>query len=165
MKKNFEFLIPVAIELKKRGIPFEFFIGGKGSQESRLKSIVDEKDLKDVFHFLGFLDNPKDLMMSSDIFLLPSLWEGFGYVIVEASLSGLPIVAFDVSSNVEVINESTGFLTPPNDVSKFCDKIVYLYEHPDQRKSMGQAGRNHIVKNFESSKIFDRIESYLIPKF
>ena len=165
IQKNFEFLIPVAIELKKRGIPFEFLIGGKGSQESRLKSIIDEKDLKDVFHFLGFLDNPKDLLMSSDVFLLPSLWEGFGYVIVEASLSELPIVAFDISSNSEVINESTGFLTPPNDVSTFCDKIVYLYEHPDQRKSMGKAGKNHVVKNFESSKIFDRIESYLIPKF
>ena len=118
--------------------------------------------------------------MSSDVFLLPSLWEGFGYVIVEASLSELPIVAFDISSNSEVINESTGFLTPPNDVSTFCDKIVYLYDHrqkgryfgpsllgshPDQRKSMGKAGKNHVKKNFESSKIFNRIESYLIPKF
>ena len=113
----------MAIELKKRGIPFEFLIGGKGSQESRLKSIIDEKDLKDVFHFLGFLDNPKDLLMSSDVFLLPSLWEGFGYVIVEASLSELPIVAFDISSNSEVINESTGFLTPRMMYQHFVIKL------------------------------------------
>ena len=121
--------------------------------------------MKDVFHFLGFLDNPKDLLMSADVFLLPSLWEGFGYVIVEASLSELPVVAFDISSNSEVINESTGFLTPPHDVAAFCDKIAYLYNDLEERKAMGKAGRNFVVEHFESAKIFDRIESYLIPKF
>lgn len=161
-QKNFEFLIPVAMELKKRGIPFEFLIGGKGSQETRLKSLVDENDLTDVFQFLGFLDNPKDLLMSSDVFLLPSLWEGFGYVIVEASLSELPVVAFDISSNSEVINEATGFLTPPHDVSAFCDKIAYLYNDLEKRKAMGKAGRKFVVEHFESAKIFDRIESYLM---
>ncbi|MGB2136896.1 MAG: glycosyltransferase [Flavobacteriaceae bacterium] len=161
-QKNFEFLIPVAMELKKRGIPFEFLIGGKGSQETRLKSLVDENDLTDVFQFLGFLDNPKDLLMSSDVFLLPSLWEGFGYVIVEASLSELPVVAFDISSNSEVINEATGFLTPPHDVAAFCDKIAYLYNDLEERKAMGKAGRKFVVEHFESAKIFDRIESYLM---
>lgn len=161
-QKNFEFLIPVAMELKKRGIPFEFLIGGKGSQETRLKSLVDENDLTDVFQFLGFLDNPKDLLMSSDVFLLPSLWEGFGYVIVEASLSELPVVAFDISSNSEVINEATGFLTPPHDVAAFCDKIAYLYNNLEERKAMGKAGRKFVVEHFESAKIFDRIESYLM---
>ena len=62
-QKNFEFLIPVAIELKKRDIPFEFLIGGKGSQELKLKSHVDDNDLTDVFQFVGFLENPKDLIM------------------------------------------------------------------------------------------------------
>jgi len=160
-QKNFEFLIPVAIELKKRGIPFEFLIGGKGSQESMLKSIVDENNLTDFFNFLGFLDNPKDLLMSSDIFLLPSLWEGFGYVIVEASLSELPVIAFNISSNGEVISEATGYLTPPHDVAAFCNKIAYLYNHPKELKAMGKAGRAFVVDQFESTKIFKKIEQYL----
>lgn len=160
-QKNFEFLISVAIELKKRGIPFEFLIGGKGSQESMLKSLVDENDMTDFFQFLGFLENPKDLLMSSDIFLLPSLWEGFGYVIVEASLSELPVIAFDISSNGEVISKATGYLTPPNDVAAFCDKITHLYQHPEERKAMGKAGRTFVVDHFESAKIFEKIEHYL----
>ena len=164
-QKNFKFLIPVALELKNRGVPFQFLIGGKGSQESILKSIVAENGLTDYFIFLGFLDNPKDLLMSSDVFLLPSLWEGFGYVIVEASLSELPVIAFDTSSNGEVINESTGYLTPPGKVAAFCDKIVYLYEHPQERKAMGKNGRTFVTENFESNKIFERIEAYLKGKF
>ena len=63
------------LRIKKR-CPFQFLIGGKGSQETILKSLIDKNNLMNVFHFLGFLDNPKDLLMSSDVFLLPSLWEG-----------------------------------------------------------------------------------------
>ena len=161
-QKNFKFLIPVALELKKRGVSFQFLIGGKGSQETILKSLIDENDLTNVFHFLGFLDNPKDLLMSSDVFLLPSLWEGFGYVIVEASLCELPVIAFDVSSNGEVINEANGYLTPSQDVEAFCDKIVYLYDHPEERSLMGKSGKAFVMKNFESTKIFERIEAYLM---
>ena len=161
-QKNFKFLIPVALELKKRGVPFQFLIGGKGSQETILKSLIDENDLTNVFHFLGFLHNPKDLLMSSDVFLLPSLWEGFGYVIVEASLCELPVIAFDVSSNGEVINEANGYLTPSQDVEAFCDKIVYLYDHPEERSLMGKSGKAFVMKNFESTKIFERIEAYLM---
>lgn len=161
-QKNFEFLIPVALELRKRGIPFEFLIGGKGSQEFMLKSFVEVNGLTPVFTFLGFLDNPKDLLMSSDIFLLPSLWEGFGYVIIEASLSELPVIAFDISSNGEVISEATGHLIPPHDVTAFCDKVVYLYKHPEERKAMGKAGRTFVADHFESVKIFEKIERYLI---
>ena len=160
-QKNFEFFIPVALELKKRGIPFEFIIGGKGSQESMLKSLVNKNNLTDFFQFLGFLDNPKDLLMSSDIFLLPSLWEGFGYVIIEASLCELPLIAFDVSSNCEVINENTGYLTPPHNVEAFCDKIAYLYNHPKVRKNIGKAGRSFVEDHFEYVKIFEKIEIYL----
>ncbi len=163
-QKNFKFLILVALELKKRDVPFEIIIGGKGSQESLLKREVIENGLMDYFHFLGFLENPKDLLMSSDIFLLPSLWEGFGYVIVEASLSELPVVAFDISSNCEVIIEATGFLTPVNNVSLFCDKITYLYRHPEKRKAMGEAGKNFVINNFECTQVFERIEQYLSGK-
>ena len=160
-QKNFEFFIPVAVELKKRGIPFEFIIGGKGSQESMLKSLVEKKNLTDFFQFLGFLKNPKDLLMSSDIFLLPSLWEGFGYVIIEASLCELPVIAFDVSSNSEVINKETGYLTPPNDVEEFCNKIAYLYKHPNIRKTIGRGGRSFVENHFDSGKVFENIELYL----
>jgi len=161
-QKNFEFLIPVALALKKKGIPFEILIGGKGAQESLLKLAVEENQLEEQFRFLGFLDNPKRLLMSSDVFLLPSLWEGFGYVIVEASLCELPVIAFDVSSNGEVISEASGFLTPPNDVRAFCDKIAYLYDQPDKRKAMGKAGKTFVSDQFDSKKIFERIETYLV---
>ncbi len=162
-QKNFEFLIPVALSLKKRGITFRILIGGEGAQEEQLKSMVTENNLEKEIEFLGFLDNPKDLLMSADIFLLPSLWEGFGYVLAEASLCTLPVVAFDISSNGEVVDKSSGFLTPPHQVKPFCDKIEYLFLNPEKRIEMGKAGQEFVKKNFEASQIFERIETYLKP--
>lgn len=161
-QKNFEFLIAVAQELRDRGISFHLLIGGKGSQEQLLRAKMEECNLSEQIYLLGFLDNPKELLMSCDVFLLPSLWEGFGYVIVEASLSELPVVAFDVSSNGEVVTKDTGFLTLPGAVSDFCDKIEYLYRHPRVCKSMGKAGKAFVMKNFESALIFEKIENYLV---
>ena len=99
--------------------------------------------------------------MSADIFLLPSLWEGFGYVIAEASLSCLPVIAFDISSNAEIIDKSTGFLTEPHKVKPFCDKIEYLYLNPKERIAIGKAGQEFIRKNFDSKLVFKSIEAYL----
>ena len=102
--------------------------------------------------------------MSADIFLLPSLWEGFGYVLAEASLSCLPVIAFDISSNAELIDKSTGFLTEPQKVKPFSDKIEYLYLNPKERIAIGKAGQAFIRKNFDSKLIFKSIEAYLISR-
>ena len=163
-QKNFEFLIPVAQELKKRDISFRILIGGKGTQEIFLRSLVSENNLEKEIEFLGFFENPKDLLMSADIFLLPSLWEGFGYVVAEASLSCLPVIAFDISSNAELIDKSTGFLTEPHKVKPFSDKIEYLYLNPKERIAIGKAGQAFIRKNFDSKLIFKSIEAYLISR-
>ena len=160
-QKNFEFLIPVAQELKKRYIPFRILIGGKGTQEKFLRSLVSENNLEKEIEFLGFFENPKDLLMSADIFLLPSLWEGFGYVVAEASLSCLPVIAFDISSNAELINKSTGFLTEPHKVNPFSDKIEYLYLNPKERMAIGKSGQAFIKKKFDAKNIFKSIEAYL----
>ena len=161
-QKNFEFLILVAKELKKRHISFRILIGGKGTQEKFLRSLVSENNLEKEIEFLGFFENPKDLLMSADIFLLPSLWEGFGYVVAEASLSCLPVIAFDTSSNAELIDKSTGFLTEPHKVKPFSDKIEYLYLNPKERIAIGKAGQAFVRKNFDSKLIFQCIEEYLL---
>ena len=161
-QKNFEFLIPVALNLKKRGLAFKIIIAGSGPQENYLKSIVNENNLDKELIFLGFINNSKDLLMSADIFLLPSLWEGFGYVLIEASLSRLPIIAFDTSSNSEVVSKTSGFLTPTNQVKPFCDKIEYLFFNKKVRLNIGKNGEAHVRKNFDSVSIFKKIEKYLI---
>lgn len=162
-QKNQKFLIEVAQELKSRAIKFKLIIGGDGRLKDELETLAQTLEVTDEVVFPGFIHNPKDLMQEADIFALSSLWEGFGYVLAEVALCKIPVVAFDVSSNPEVvIDNETGFLTPVNEVKLFADKIEYLYKNPDLRKEMGHRGYQNAIATFDSHKILNAISDYLI---
>lgn len=161
-QKNQEFLINVAKELRSRQINFKLIIGGDGRLKDHLINLTKELDLEDYIKFPGFIKNPKDLIHSGDIFLLSSLWEGFGYVLAEAALCKKPVIAFNISSNPEVVvHEQTGYLTPFNDIKAFADKIEQLYKEPDKIIEMGEAGFAFASKSFNSTLIQEKIETYL----
>jgi glycosyltransferase involved in cell wall biosynthesis len=92
-------------------------------------------------------------MMSVDIFCLTSLWEGFGYVLVEAMACNKPIVAFDISSNPEIIdNGQTGFLVPVSDVEGLVEKTVALMKDKNLCESFGAKGRLRVEQIFDIEK-------------
>src|SRR5690606_14243757 len=110
-------------------------------------------------------ENPMEFMSKADVFVLPSLWEGFGYVLAEAQLCQKPVIAFDISSNPELVVEGrTGFLVPVNDIGAFADKVQRLYENAEERRFMGLAAREHIRVNFDKKKQIQKIEGYLIEE-
>lgn len=161
-EKNQKFLIEVAQELKFRNLNFKLIIGGAGRLKEALEKLAKALNVSDIVLFPGFIQNPKDLMYSGDVFLLPSLWEGFGYVLAEAALCKKPIVAFNVASIPEVvIDNETGFLTPLNDLQLFADKIELLYNNPQLRKDMGVKGYNYATATFDNRKTQRAMANYL----
>lgn len=162
-QKNQKFLIALASELKRRKLKFKMVIGGEGRLREELLDKAKNLNVQHQVVFAGFIENPKDLICSGDIFVLPSLWEGFGYVLAEAALCEKPIVAFNCSSNPEVvIDGSTGFLTPVDDIEAFADKVQYLAEHPKERREMGQSGLAFARENFDSVTIQEKVVNYLV---
>ena len=104
-------------------------------------------------------------MESTDIFVLTSLWEGFGYVLVEAMACCKPVVAFEISSNPEIIDDKvTGFLVKPFDVEAFADKIMLLLQDADLRTQMGLHGRKRVEDLFTIEKTADNLERMLSKK-
>jgi glycosyltransferase involved in cell wall biosynthesis len=96
--------------------------------------------------------------LESSIHLLPSVYEPFGLVIVEAMSCGLPVVSFDCPygpANI-IIDGKDGFLIKDRNIEKFAEKLCLLIENPELRKSMGQVG---IV----SSQRYDA--SQIMPKW
>ena len=71
-------------------------------------------------------------MDSIDIFLLTSRWEGFGFVLAEAMAAAKPIVAFDISSNPELVSHGVnGYLAEPFDTGKFTYYLTELINNPN----------------------------------
>jgi len=161
-EKNQKFLIDVAVKLKEKNIPFRLYIAGGGDLEEDLKNYVVEKNISQRVIFTGFLRNVKDVLADCDIFLLPSLWEGFGYVLAEAAVLKKPIVAFNTTSVPEVVvNNESGFLTTLNNIEEFYDRIIELYHHPDLRKAFGNRGFEYIQEKFSAEKIEQQLLDYL----
>ncbi|MFV0606720.1 MAG: glycosyltransferase [Niabella sp.] len=161
-QKNQIFLIRLASKLKEQGVQFKIIIGGTGSLQAELEHEIQKEQLTHEVKLLGFQKNAIQFMNRCDIFLLPSLWEGFGYAIAEASLCCKPVIAFNVSSNPEVIiNNKTGFLTGVNDIEDTIKKIKLFAEDNELAQSMGNNGFAYCNKMFNKEHIYNQLTEYL----
>lgn len=161
-QKNQLFLIDVAYELRLRGVKFHMVIGGSGRLEDSIKAKISALHLEELVQLVGFVKSPFELFDCGDIFLLPSLWEGFGYVVAEAGLSQKPTIAFDLSSNPEVIiNNKTGILVPEQDLGAFCDAIEKFDTNRKLIDQMGNAAKEFVLDSFEKNKIHKVLEHYI----
>lgn len=160
LQKGQKYLVEVAEELKSRELKFKLLIAGDGELRDELIKMINEKGLTNEIELLGFVKDMERFYHTIDIFLLSSEWEGFGYVIVEAMAAGKPVVAFNKSSNPEIISsDNNGFLVDFPDVKQFADKTEKLIRDNDLREKMGKDARIWVENNFQlDDKISEIIE-------
>ncbi|MEE8554535.1 MAG: glycosyltransferase, partial [bacterium] len=97
-----------------------------------------------------------------DVFCLPSRWEGFGYVLLEAMLLALPCVAFDIFAAREVVvTGETGVLVPDGNEAALGAVLADLLEDPERRRRLGQAGRERALAIFPIRRAVERLERLL----
>ena len=139
-------------------------IAGFGPYEDEVRAHIQELELYDDVHLLGRRDDVPLLLKAADAFVLSSAWEGLPNVVMEAMLSGVPVVATDVGGVAELVeDEVSGILVEPHSSKKLAEAMTRLMEYSAVRRSeMGAAGRDHIVANFSVDKITDRWEALLL---
>ncbi|MBU4524647.1 MAG: glycosyltransferase family 4 protein [Desulfomicrobium sp.] len=162
-QKGHQYLIDATALLRQRGLDVTVLLAGTGELEQELRARVASLGLEDCFRFLGFVEEMKQFYASIDIFALPSLWEGFGYVLSEAMSMRLPVVAFEASNIPEVVEHGgAGLLVPPRDVVAFADALEKLAQDPALRVRMGQNGRQRVESQFTLAKTFHALEKVLL---
>ena len=92
-QKNHKFLIDVFKELTKINSKYKLILIGTGIQENKIKNKVKKLNLNDKVIFMGFQNNVNEYIQAMDLFIMPSLYEGLGIVLIEAQASGLPCYA------------------------------------------------------------------------
>ncbi len=155
-------LIDIAKRLKQEGISFQLIIAGTGPLENKLKQLVIKNQLESNIQFAGFLSDVKSFLRAIDIFVFPSLWEGFGNAMVEAMTERKPVVAFNLTSNPVIIqNKQMGILVDYPDIDKFTEAIIKLAKNKEIRELMGEKARESVVKRFSMNKIICQWEELL----
>lgn len=129
-QKNYPLLLKALAEIKTS---FKCQIAGEGSQKKLLQTMILDLDLSEKVSLVGLKKNIGEFLSAADAFVLPSLWEGLGIVILEAGYYGLPIVASDIPSICEVISERNGYLFKSNNQNDLKDKLEYVLGNPDNK--------------------------------
>lgn len=162
-QKGQKYLIDLALILKNKGYNFKILIAGDGELHSQLKQYATNLGVQDEVVFLGFVKDIRAFMDQIDVFALTSLWEGFGYVIAEAMACAKPVVAFNNSSNPELVkNKENGFLVPFPDINSFAEKIELLLNDTELRNNMGEKSVQIFHNNFTIDKTIEKLEKLLI---
>jgi glycosyltransferase involved in cell wall biosynthesis len=130
----------------------KLLILGDGSLAGELKAQVKMDGLEGNVHFLGFQKNPYSYIAASDVVVLPSLFEPFGLVYIEAFSLQVPVVAFDTPAGNEIIKHGeTGLLGPRADSDKLAQNIIYLLQNPEERKRLSANAYEDYKKRFTTS--------------
>lgn len=142
----------------------KFIILGQGEQETYLKQRVEDFKLGDRVKFLGYIahkDMPQYLHIS-DIFVRPSLSEGFGSSFVEAMAAGLPVIATPVGGIVDFIRDGeTGLFCEPKNPRSIAQKIEKLVRDPESREYIVRMSRTMVQEKYEWGIISERMRAIL----
>lgn len=150
--------------LRDRGLRFVAFVAGEGEDRPALEKYLDEHDLRSKVRMLGAVatDDMPGLMGASDIFFLPSQWEGIALSVYESMAAGLCVVGADVGGQAELVTPEAGILIPrglsPEDqVRMYTEILTGLIVHPHRRRRLGENARRRISERFPIRAMGDRM--------
>jgi glycosyltransferase involved in cell wall biosynthesis len=150
-RKGVPFLIEAAKKVVKDQADTKFLIVGDGPQRNQLSDSLKTVNLSRNFKFLGNLkeDELTAVYNCADVFVLPSIQEGQGIVLLEAQASGKPVVAFDVGGvNEAVRNQETGLLVEVGNEDALADALLKLLTDKELSEKMGSNGRRFVIENY-----------------
>ena len=154
-KKNQQFLIDIAILLKKAKIDFEFNLLGDGVEFEKVKEKIIKSDLEAYVKLRGVQYNVEEWLKDSDIYIHSACYEPFGIVLIEAMASGLPLITLDGKGNRVLIEEGkNGFMIYDQDPQLFAAKILKLIEEPKLYEEMSEYSKR-FVQQFDIKKKAD----------
>ncbi len=148
--------VEIANLVLKRNKNFEFIIAGDGYVKSAMLEKIKEYGIEDKVKFLGWINNPEELIPAFDLLLLPSLWEGLPQVIVQAIVSKVPVIATSVNGTREIIkNGENGFTFSPKNYERAAELIINLFENRFSDKEL-ESESLRIFNEFNPDKMVEK---------
>ena len=151
-QKGWDVLCRAAATVRARYPDSHFVIIGEGPERDELEAIEQCAQVR----LAGAIEDAAGLVGAFDVFVVPSRWEGFGRVAVEAMLAGVPVIASDVGGLPEVVDDA-GILTPVDDAVALAAAIERLIENPALRAELGERGRERGRRRFGNERMVQEV--------
>jgi len=154
-QKGFEHLLRALPHLEEGGLrDYQLLMVGEGPLRPSLERQVQEMGLGQRVKFLGLRRDVPELLRAMDLFVFPSLWEGFGTALVEAMLAEVPVVASDLPCIREIIpDEDFGWLVPPGDEEALAQGILRALQDSERAADRIASARERAREHFSLHKV------------
>jgi glycosyltransferase involved in cell wall biosynthesis len=169
--KGHIFLLKACIELRERGIPFHCRIVGGGDLRPLLERTIHEHHMDGSIELLGprTQDDVSRLLRTSNCYVQPSVvtasgkMEGIPVALMEAMMSGIPVVATSISGIPELVRDGdTGWLVPPEAVTELADALTQIYRDPSEAQRRAALGQKWVMQEFELSSNVRKLASLFV---
>lgn len=128
-RKGISYLLKSLSQLKQKRQDFVLDIVGDGPNRKEYEDLTKNLGLDEIVKFHGRQPEVVTFMRSCDFFVLPSLYENFGVVYIEAIACGKPVIATNAGGPKEFVNKEVGILVLPKDVTALTEAIDYMLDH------------------------------------
>ena len=147
-EKGNDLLLQVWKKVEKQMPDWQLDIYGNGNREPYLLQMRQLEIDSSRCHLYEPINDVKKEYLNSSVFVLPSRYEGFGLVLIEAMGCGVPVVSFDCENGPRSIitNGADGFLIPTFDIDAFADKLLLLMRDENLRRQMGEKAQKSAAK-------------------
>lgn len=148
-KKGLSFFLRAAALIARERPRARFVLVGEGPARKRLETLAEAAGLAGRTVFAGERRDVAALLPAFDLFVQPSLWEGFGLTLLEAMAAGRPVIASRVGGVPEVVRDGRdGLLVPPGDAEALAGAVLALLRDPVLAARLGRSGRERVATSF-----------------
>lgn len=148
-QKGVDVLLAAFPRVRERFPQAHLLVVGDGALRGDLEAQARALGIAEAVRFTGWVEQAHRLMPACDVITMPSRWEGFGLVALEAMGASRPLVASRVSALPEiVVDGETGWLVPPEDAPALAEAIIALLADAERAAAMGQAGYRRLLAEF-----------------
>ena len=158
-EKGHRYLIEALNALNREDVAWRCTFLGEGELEAELRALTAGYGLSEWIAFPGFCEDVFSLLMTADVFVLPSLHESSPNALIEAMGIGMPCIASDVGGIVDLIeNEKSGIRVPPQDPAALAAVLHRVLTEPDFASELGRNARTTIQQRFDSAVSVGKLE-------
>lgn len=153
-EKGTAYFIEAAADLVDRGFDAKFFIVGEGRQKKEMKKNAAEIGLEERIHFLEPRVDSGPVFEALDVFIMPSLKEGLGQIVLEAMAHGVPVIVTGVGGLYSIVkHEQTGLIIPQKDSTAMANAMVRILDDPQFAETLASGALKFVKDEFSMDKI------------
>ena len=142
----------------------QLYILGEGYLQDSITNQIGKLNLQENVKLLGVRNDVNKILRASDLYIMPSLWEGLPIALLEAMLMECPIIISDVEGIDDVLtHKKNALITPPKDVDNLSRSIISLLDNKNMRIYLGKAARKRVLESFSEDEMCKQYEKVFFP--